>query len=543
MKTAVLCMMATVLLAAASIVAAAANRDMTSSDVTSASQSGDVWMVRQFAGDKDDAADAWEKTAEALAGIVNVGSKSADSESVSFYAGDGSDAVAYTGKAHTAKDYSTFAFNQVKDVVRKRLGIAAKDSKKAPPAEKKEEKKEAPKAAGGVAPAGKVAVLTADNFDVAVLKSDDVWLVEFYAPWCGHCKNLAPEWKKAAKQLKETEGVRLGMVDATVHKALGQQYDVNGYPTIKVFGADKTKPADFQGGRQAPAIVAEAKKLAGGGGDAAAAEEDDADSNVVKLTSATFDETVLASKDLWMVEFYAPWCGHCKKLAPEWSDAADMMLLEHEDAHLAAVDCTQHKDVCSRYGANSYPTIKVFGMGDKSGEDYVPAEYEGGRVSSSIIEFMEAELKPAPTVVELTSPDVYEKECAPAGALCVVAVLPHILDTGADGRNAHIAMLQSLSQEFKSKSFSYVWSEAMQQNKMEDALNIGGAGYPALVVVNNKKLRTVPFYGAFNRANIAAFMQRLHEGKERSFPISAAPTIKTTTAWNGKDGELPKEEL
>lgn len=47
-----------------------------------------------------------------------------------------------------------------------------------------------------------VVELTASNFKKEVLNSDELWLVEFYAPWCGHCKNLAPEWKKAASNLK-----------------------------------------------------------------------------------------------------------------------------------------------------------------------------------------------------------------------------------------------------------------------------------------------------------------------------------------------------
>jgi len=46
-----------------------------------------------------------------------------------------------------------------------------------------------------------VVQLTSANFD-QVMKSDELWLIEFYAPWCGHCKSLAPEWKKAAKALK-----------------------------------------------------------------------------------------------------------------------------------------------------------------------------------------------------------------------------------------------------------------------------------------------------------------------------------------------------
>jgi protein disulfide-isomerase A6 len=57
-----------------------------------------------------------------------------------------------------------------------------------------------------------VEVLTTANFNKMVLDSDEIWLVEFYAPWCGHCKNLEPQWEKAAKILKGV--VRVGAVNA-----------------------------------------------------------------------------------------------------------------------------------------------------------------------------------------------------------------------------------------------------------------------------------------------------------------------------------------
>eukprot|EP00759_Apiculatamorpha_spiralis_P040167 PhF_6_TR38834/c1_g1_i2/m.58075/K09584/PDIA6, TXNDC7; protein disulfide-isomerase A6 len=123
---------------------------------------------------------------------------------------------------------------------------------------KKEEEEEKPKAASS----GKfkalrkfpgVVTLTGDNFTRAVIESDEPWLVEFYAPWCGHCKALAPEWEKAAKALKGI--VRLGAVDADTHRSLGSQFGVEGFPTIKYFGENKKSPKDYDGGRKAADIV------------------------------------------------------------------------------------------------------------------------------------------------------------------------------------------------------------------------------------------------------------------------------------------------
>ena len=89
------------------------------------------------------------------------------------------------------------------------------------------------------------------------MKSKDIWMVEFYAPWCGHCKKLEPEWNEAATKLKGQ--VKIGKVDATEHTALGQRFKVSGYPTIKVFnyghGKTDSKAEDYQGQRDAAAII------------------------------------------------------------------------------------------------------------------------------------------------------------------------------------------------------------------------------------------------------------------------------------------------
>jgi len=108
-----------------------------------------------------------------------------------------------------------------------------------------------------------VIVGTATNFD-DVLKASGHVLVEFYAPWCGHCKSLAPEYAKAAQQLeKDGSDALLVKVDATVHAELAKEFGVGGYPTLKWFKGDRASPSDYKGGRKADEIVSWVTKKSG----------------------------------------------------------------------------------------------------------------------------------------------------------------------------------------------------------------------------------------------------------------------------------------
>ncbi|XP_021746256.1 protein disulfide isomerase-like 1-4 [Chenopodium quinoa] len=107
-----------------------------------------------------------------------------------------------------------------------------------------------------------VVVLKERNF-TDVIEGNKFVMVEFYAPWCGHCQSLAPEYAAAATQLKEdgVDDVVLAKVDATEENELAHQFDVQGFPTVYFFVDGEHKL--YNGQRTKEAIVTWIKKKTG----------------------------------------------------------------------------------------------------------------------------------------------------------------------------------------------------------------------------------------------------------------------------------------
>lgn len=108
------------------------------------------------------------------------------------------------------------------------------------------------KLAYGATREGGVAKLTEKTFD-EFIADNSLSLVKFYAPWCGHCKSLAPHYEDAAKHEKLPAGVALAEVDVTEQEALGTKFEIRGFPTIKFFRNGVSE--EYTGGRTTDTIV------------------------------------------------------------------------------------------------------------------------------------------------------------------------------------------------------------------------------------------------------------------------------------------------
>ena len=99
----------------------------------------------------------------------------------------------------------------------------------------------------------KVVQLNKDNFNKEVIESDDLWLILFYAPWCGHCKAFHPEFEKVAKA---TKGLfKIGAVNCEAEKDIANKHKIEGYPTVLFFGDNKKKTEEYEGDRKAENII------------------------------------------------------------------------------------------------------------------------------------------------------------------------------------------------------------------------------------------------------------------------------------------------
>ncbi|EIW54716.1 protein disulfide isomerase [Trametes versicolor FP-101664 SS1] len=234
----------------------------------------------------------------------------------------------------------------------------------------------------GSAFASNVLELTPDNFDEHIGKGKPA-LVEFFAPWCGHCKNLAPTYEQLADAFANSKDkVIIAKVDADgAGKPLGQKYGVTGFPTLKWFGADGGEPQKYDGGRDLDAL---ANFVTAQSGVKSSIKPPPPPAYQI-LDAHTFEEVALNPEKDAIVAFTAPWCGHCKRLKPIYEEVAKDFASE-PNCIIANVDADDKKNraLAEKYEISSFPTIIFYPKGNK--ED--PVDYDGPRTEEAFVEYL-----------------------------------------------------------------------------------------------------------------------------------------------------------
>jgi len=284
-----------------------------------------------------------------------------------------------------------------------------------------------------------VLVLGDDNFADA-LAAHETLLVEFYAPWCGHCKKLAPEYAKAAKALKKS-GIRIAKVDATENAETAESFDVSGYPTLKFF--KNGKPSEYSGGRTEKEIISWVTKKSG--------------PSAVTLATAADAKTFSTSADVVVVGVFA---------AADSAEAKAFLATAGSFDDIAFGIATA-AEVAAEFSA-SVPAVILFKKFDEGRVDFTGA-YNAEELSTFVSS------NALPLVVAFT------QETAPkifGGKLKV-----HLLVfTDAASDSAELAGVKEAAKAIKGKMLAV--TVASTNDRVLSYFGITKDGYPTAVIVN-----------------------------------------------------------
>eukprot|EP01007_Sphenomonas_quadrangularis_P000934 NODE_179_length_1911_cov_784.242750_g134_i0.p1 GENE.NODE_179_length_1911_cov_784.242750_g134_i0~~NODE_179_length_1911_cov_784.242750_g134_i0.p1 ORF type:complete len:507 (+),score=183.80 NODE_179_length_1911_cov_784.242750_g134_i0:69-1589(+) len=338
-----------------------------------------------------------------------------------------------------------------------------------------------------------VMVLTAQNWDeVMGDKKYELIVVEFYAPWCGHCKQLAPEYSKAAKSLAaEGKAILLAKVDATVEKDLASKYQIRGFPTLLMFRGPEDKEP-YEGPRDAAGIVSFLSRQVGSAVTPLATEDD-------------FNE-FKAAKDVSVVAFAA-------EGSPFVEVFSGFASKNRNEFRFGLV--TDPKLFVARVG--KVPTVMLFKPFDEELAQLV-AEGDGGSITAEELQAFVTDNK-TPIFGEITQSN-YQSYLSRGLPLLWVFV-----DPGAD---THDATLKEVTAGVTSskKGVSAVWLSGVQYGQMAEKMGLSPSKLPGLAIEDADHLHFV-YNGELVSKDIEAWLKEYTDGKLtptiRSQPIPEPP--------------------
>ncbi|CDW72484.1 disulfide isomerase [Stylonychia lemnae] len=215
----------------------------------------------------------------------------------------------------------------------------------------------------------------------------------------------------------------------------------------------------------------------------AAVQPAEVEEGVIVLTDSNFDEE-LAKYDFLLVEFYAPWCGHCKQLAPEYAKAAQRLAQNNPPYHLAKVDATEQKKLAERFGIKGFPTLFFFNKG-------VQSEFTGGRSENDIVNWILKRVGPPST--EVTCDELKERVASTKLGLAYFGEL--------SGRSYSEVFLGVAQNPAVSEKFTF-----FHTSDKDCAATHGASSTPALVLLRQFDTPTVAYSGNWETTPVVDFM-------------------------------------
>jgi len=308
--------------------------------------------------------------------------------------------------------------------------------------------------------------LNSDNFDT-VIAEHPVILVEFYAPWCGHCKKLAPEYEKAATALKGIAPIAKLDADNGDNRPFASRYGIQGFPTIKLFRNGQVEQ-DFQGERSAAGIVSYMKKQV---------------LPAVSPLSSVEEVNEFSGKDRVVVvgffdseegDGYSSFKSSAEKLRNKYLFGA----------------VVGNKAVNNEFNVESTPAVVLFKSFDEKKNSL------GSDKFSELESFIAANSVP---LIDEIGPHNYKNYMESGLSLGYLFV-------EADQKDEYIEIIRSIAEETKGK-LNWVWIDWSKYAKHAERLGLSGKVVPAIAI------------------------EKMEEGTHYAFDESAQVTAESVKTW------------
>ncbi|KAI7750924.1 hypothetical protein M8C21_003089 [Ambrosia artemisiifolia] len=205
---------------------------------------------------------------------------------------------------------------------------------------------------------------------------------------------------------------------------------------------------------------------------------------VLELDESNFDAAI-SSFDLIFVDFYAPWCGHCKRLSPQLDEAAPMLSGLKKPVVIAKIDADKYSRIAKKYEIDGFPTLKIFMNG-------VPTDYYGPRKADMLVRYLRKFVAPDVTVLESDSGITEFVEAAGTS-------FPIFIGVGLDE-----SALSNLAIKFKKNAWFSVAKDFSEKTMDLYELNT----VPALVALHPNFNDQNIFYGPFEDKSVEEFIQQ-----------------------------------